>query len=169
MQPHRSPTSRQRGRCSSNAPEMPPHPPDAAPIATQRHDDGMKQTMENLLRLPGEVHLPMRMGGLGIRSAQRMAPGAYWASWADALHMIDQRLPTVADRVVKTLNAEGCLESCTTQRGCLTGTVSWADPIGTASGWESDRRVTSMQNLGSGRMAGNTTLLLLPNTTSGRT
>ena len=60
-------------------PEMPPHPPDVAPIAirreyAQRHDDGMK------LRLLGEVHeqdmarniasLPMCMGGLGIRSAQ---------------------------------------------------------------------------------------------------
>ena len=96
-------------------PEMPPHPPDVAPIAT-RHDDGMKQTMDNLLRLPGENHeqdvarnivsLPVRMGGLGIRSAQRTAPGAYCASWTDALHMIDQRLPTVADRVVNTLMAD---------------------------------------------------------------
>ena len=25
-----------------------------------------------------------RMGGLGIRSATRVAPAAYWASWADA-------------------------------------------------------------------------------------
>ena len=77
-------------------PEMPPHPPDVAPSQSaeyaQRHDDWMKQTMENLLRLPGEVHeqdmarniasLPMRMGGPGIRSAQRMAPRACWASWA---------------------------------------------------------------------------------------
>ena len=76
-------------------------PPSQSAEYAQRHDDGMKQTMDNLLRLPGEVHeqdmarniasLQMGMGGLGIRSAQRMAPGAYWASLADALHMIDQR------------------------------------------------------------------------------
>ena len=72
-------------------------PPSQSADYAQGHDEGMKRTMDNLLGgLPGEVHeqevarniasLPMRMGGLGIRSAQRMAPGAYWASWADALH-----------------------------------------------------------------------------------
>ena len=101
--------------------------------------------MDNLLGgLPGEVHeqevarniasLPMRMGGLGIRSAQRMAPGAYWASWADALHMIDQRLPTVADRVVNTLRADeeprGCLGELRNAAGVLdrhgfVGRPSW--------------------------------------------
>ena len=51
-----------------------------------------------------------------------MAPGAYWASWADALHMIDQRLSTVADRVVDTLNAEhpgGCLGELHNAAGLL--------------------------------------------------
>ena len=47
-------------------------PPSQSAEYAQRHDDGMKQTMENLLRLPGEDHekdmarniasLPMRMG-----------------------------------------------------------------------------------------------------------
>ena len=36
--------------------------------------------------------LPMRMGGLGLRSAVRTAAGVCWASWADALHML-HRLP----------------------------------------------------------------------------
>ena len=39
--------------------------------------------------------LPMRMGGLGLRSAQRCAHAAYWASWADALPMIKQRTPAM--------------------------------------------------------------------------
>ena len=58
--------------------------------------------------------LPMRLGGLGLRSAQRMALAAYSASWADALHMIDQRLPVVAANVDHKLTVEeewgGCLE-----------------------------------------------------------
>ena len=55
--------------------------------------------------------LPMRLGGLGLRSASRMAAGAYWASWADALHMIDERLPAVSATIVEHLTdgaADGC-------------------------------------------------------------
>ena len=40
--------------------------------------------------------LPMRLGGLGLRSAQRLAQAAYWASWADAFPMISERLPAVS-------------------------------------------------------------------------
>ena len=56
--------------------------------------------------------LPMRMGGLGLRSAVRTATGAYWASWADALHMVHQRSPHLIGMVVHHLshpNAVGCL------------------------------------------------------------
>ena len=75
----------------------------------------MRKVMASLLHgLPGDraqqnmaqciASLPMRMGSFGLRSASRMAPAAFWASWADALHMIDQRLP----RVSRTI-AQGCL------------------------------------------------------------
>ena len=48
--------------------------------------------------------LPMRLGGLSLRSAQRMAHAAYWASWAaDALPMISKRLPAVAISIVTAL------------------------------------------------------------------
>ena len=57
--------------------------------------------------------LPMRLGGLGLRSASRMRHSAYWASWADSLQMISQRLPVVATRVLAHLmidqRAAGCL------------------------------------------------------------
>ena len=49
--------------------------------------------------------LPMRMGGLGLRSATRMAPAAYWASWVDALHMVQERLPAWAQSIVVQLEA----------------------------------------------------------------
>ena len=50
--------------------------------------------------------LPMRMGGLGLRSAVRGADAAHWASWADAIQMIGQRNPVVADMVVATMAQE---------------------------------------------------------------
>ena len=49
--------------------------------------------------------LPMRLGGLGIRSAARTAPAAYWASWADALPMLRARLPRVAAKAAELLDA----------------------------------------------------------------
>ena len=42
-------------------------------------------------------------GGLAMRSAMRMSHAAYWASWADVLHMTAERLPQVADQVLAEL------------------------------------------------------------------
>ena len=55
--------------------------------------------------------LPLRMGGLGLRSALRMAPAVFWASWADALPMLQQRLPELTRQVLHVLEgpAFGCL------------------------------------------------------------
>ena len=57
--------------------------------------------------------LPMRLGGLGLRTATRMAPAAFWASWADALPMLSQRLPALTDQIMQSLDSVqdgGCLE-----------------------------------------------------------
>ena len=66
--------------------------------------------------------LPMRMGGLGLRSARRMAPAACWASWADAMAMIDGRLPQIADLITAALEfdeAPGCLGELQRAAGVL--------------------------------------------------
>ena len=47
-----------------------------------------------------------RMGGLGLRSAERCAHAAFLASRADALHMIAQRNPAVAQVVVESMSNE---------------------------------------------------------------
>ena len=53
--------------------------------------------------------------GVGLRSATRCAAAACWASWADALAMISQRNPGVANLVAQTMEGElpcpqgGCL------------------------------------------------------------
>ena len=83
------------------------------------HDAGMMRAMESVLGgIPGDgqqqetahrlASLPMRLGGLGIRSAARMAPGAYWASSTDALTMISGRLLGLADSIVENLCQRAC-------------------------------------------------------------
>ena len=47
-----------------------------------------------------------------MRSAQSLAPAAYWASWADALPMLQQRLPNLSREVMDRLSIEGAT-------GCL--------------------------------------------------
>ena len=99
-------------------------PPSESRLYAEGHDTGMIETMCSLLGgLTGDEEqkqmaqriatLPMRLGGLGLRSAVRMSHSAYWASWADSLQMIVQRLPTVAAQVVANLandqEAIGCL------------------------------------------------------------
>ena len=65
-------------------------PQQSAPYAAS-HDSGLWQAVATLLgRMPGNTTqqemardiatLPMRLGGLGFRSATRMAPAAFWAS-----------------------------------------------------------------------------------------
>ena len=84
-------------------------PPSQSLAFCQTHDEGMWETAKALLgEIPTEGEddvrklptLPMRMGGLGLHSAERCAPAAFWASWADALPMIAKRNPEVASEVV---------------------------------------------------------------------
>ena len=97
-------------------------PPSQSAQYAAGHDMGMRRAMETVLgSVPGTVELrgwahqlatlPMRLGGLGLRSASRMALAAFWASWADALPMLSARLPELTDRVVEGLSTQprGCL------------------------------------------------------------
>ena len=96
-------------------------PPSVSVEYCRAHDEGIWATVKALLDgIPAHEEedsrqlatLPMRMGGLGLRSAVRCAPAAYWASWSDALHMISQRTPEVADDVVWRLSEEEPPEGC---------------------------------------------------------
>ena len=51
----------------------------------------------------------MRLGGLGLRSAERTAPAAFLASWADAIHMLQQRSPQVCARILQELSHESAV------------------------------------------------------------
>ena len=96
-------------------------PPSQSSVYCRAHDEGMWETAKRLLgHVPAEDEeearnistLPMRMGGLGLRSAERCAPAAFWASWADALPMIAERNPAVATEVVDQLSSQEPLHGC---------------------------------------------------------
>ena len=98
-------------------------PPESSHQYALEHDAGMWRTALALLgEIPGtasEVRdaeqmatLSMRMGGLGLRSTGRCATAACWASWADALPMINQRNSSVADMVVARLSGDGAHDGC---------------------------------------------------------
>ena len=115
---------------------------------------------------------PMRMGGLGFRAAVRMAPAAYWASWADALPMLQERLPVVAQNAVNVLdgdaNEDGCLgevreAAAGLDRQRFIGRPRW----GRHFRWEQDPLHRQIPNLVNGHTVGNTTQLPLPSSTSG--
>ena len=102
-------------------------PPSQSRAYAAAHDEGMWAAALALMGpLPGDdselatarllATLPMRLGGLGLRAATRVAPAAYWASWADALIMIAARAPGVANAAVAALSgdhpagaADGCM------------------------------------------------------------
>ena len=58
------------------------------------------------------AQLPLRFGGLGLRSATRTALAAYWASWADILPIMKQRCPILAARFLAELESNNGPTSC---------------------------------------------------------
>ena len=98
-------------------------PPSKGRYYAEGHDDGMWRTLCRLLgreeveraALPTQAALatlPMRLGGLGLRSAARAKPAAYWASWADALPTLAQRCPAAARQVVDALQTDTPTAAC---------------------------------------------------------
>ena len=57
--------------------------------------------------------LPLALGGLGLRSAQRTHPSAYWAGWADSLHMVQKRHPGVVAHLLTHLEGVPVAQSLT--------------------------------------------------------
>ena len=110
----------------------------------------------------------MRLGGLGLRSASRMRHSAYWASWADSLQMISQRLTVVATQVLAHLAMDQRATGCS---GELQEATDKLDHEGFVSRqeWTALRDGAlpkrTLPNLANGSTAGNTPL---PNTISGR-
>ena len=66
-----------------------------------------KQYLNSILF--ARAQLALRHGGLGLRSAERHAVAAYWASWADALPALASRDPAFAQALTRSLEGPGPL------------------------------------------------------------
>jgi hypothetical protein len=85
-------------------------PPSLSDQYAREHDRAIQGTLGRLVDTQGEADrvamlssMPLGLGGLGLRSAQRTRASAYWASWADALPMLRRRAYQVAQALVEQL------------------------------------------------------------------
>ena len=85
-------------------------PPSDVSQFAQNHDNCLRACLADILAVPVPdgvvaevVQLPFREGGLGLRSATRLAPAAYWASGADCLSQVHARAPRVSTQLLQEL------------------------------------------------------------------
>ena len=104
-------------------------PPSLCHRFALEHDEAIWRAFSSLL---GEAHdgiaftcrqiaqLPCRLGGLGLRSAVRTSPSAYWSAWADVLPTLRSRFPAIANdfatRSIVSTSYENALESYNARR-----------------------------------------------------
>ena len=99
------------------------------------HDDQMWACLCTLLGRIGAT-LPLRLGGLGLRSAVRLRYAAHWASWADCIRMVYQRHPIVPRTIIEAVEAndpaqtaQGVVSSIDSLRTAGFVITSWDDLI----------------------------------------
>ena len=102
----------------SRSQSHPPHctfHPGRTPYAAA-HDEALWDTLlrclggsppDGLAYARDVAGLPAAMGGLGLCSASRVSPAAYWAEWADALTVIQTRRAGFAEARVAELSSTG--------------------------------------------------------------
>ena len=74
------------------------------------------------------AHLPLSLGGLGLTSATLQAQAAHWASWADAIPVLQQQAPTAATLLQQLQNPTvPALQAATASANSLT-THGWEPP-----------------------------------------
>ena len=88
-------------------------PPSQTEEFAASHDSAASACLRTLLGTEAPAHmsslqqlqaqLPLRLGGLGLRSARRVRFAAHWASWADCLPVLRARLPGVAAQMLAQL------------------------------------------------------------------
>ena len=123
--------------------------PDVVQPFAESHDTNVWQCLCNILGIPEEgcsdvarisATLPLALGGLGLRSAQRTCVAAHWASWADTLPMIAARHPTVADIIRRSLESDP-------QSPSLAAARRAADELDGTSGFEVPRWAALQEGL----------------------
>ena len=100
-------------------------PPDLSQDYAERHDIAMRRTLSEILGrsdinqtneiLCALCTMKHSHGGLGLRSARRTAPAAYWASIADTIPEIQKRYPRFGQRIVQWLNSSDSIPHSMTE------------------------------------------------------
>ena len=86
--------------------------PDATREFAAQHDEDARRCLGRLLGLVlpdaawNLATLPLNLGSLGLRSAIRGRPAAFFASWADGLEMINKRHPSVPHLILNDLTQD---------------------------------------------------------------
>ena len=98
------------------------------------HDAAKWEALQELFGLSKEESKPwklaslhQRLGGVGLRSARCTAPVEYWASWADALQMLQQHVPEACAAILRQLAGETtvpCLVELRAAEKLLKGRIS---------------------------------------------
>lgn len=106
-------------------------PPSTTPLSLSASPRCCPRTLF-LPSLPARLaQLPLRLGGLGLRSAVLCAPAAYWASWADCLPVLQQHYPAVSASLVHHFQAAAshtlCLQAAN-QAAALLESHGWEPP-----------------------------------------
>jgi len=88
-------------------------PPTACAEYTRHRDTRIREVLANIFQLAPEIlsdsaiidqiHLPVKLGGLGLISALATRVPAYWASWCDALPNMMERFPGFADQFMPNM------------------------------------------------------------------
>jgi len=108
-------------------------PPTLVESYAAQHDDAIWETLCAIMGAPERADdargraiatLPGRLGGLGLRSACRTAPAAYAAAWADALPVLQEKLPDVATALVQELE-----RGAAAQANCLAEAAAAAERV----------------------------------------
>lgn len=100
-------------------------PPAQTATFAEQHDLDISRCLTQLLQtdsLPvdalARAHLALAMGGLGLMSASQLSTPAHWASWADAMPVLQRQLPSVAATILQALNnldeAQPCIQAAQT-------------------------------------------------------
>ena len=111
-------------------------PPLATTQYAQDHDTAVAHCFTTLLDtgpLPATAlaiaHLPLSLGGLGLTAATLQAQAAHWASWADAIPVLQQQVPITAATLLQQLQnpTVPALQAATASAHSLT-THGWEPP-----------------------------------------
>ena len=113
-------------------------PPNITATFAQTHDAAITACLAQLLEqqdMPApalaRAHLPLAAGGLGLAPATFLAAAAHWASWADALPVLQRQAPHIATEALRHFShpttAPPALQAAAEARQTLAG-EDWEPP-----------------------------------------